>query len=80
MQMIRLVQTKFRNLTEFVINSNQVVPAQSRTRCNSYPVLARVYISYPQIAKSYKTKKANKHSISIKLKPEGAYPHLWMGL
>ena len=56
-QMIRLVQTKFQNLTEFVINSNQGVPAQNPTRGNSYPVLGGVYISYPLIPKSNATKK-----------------------
>ena len=37
-QTIGLVQTKYRNFTELVLITSQVVPVQSRTRGKSYPV------------------------------------------
>ena len=81
-QMIRLVQTKFGNLTEFVINTSQVVPAQSRTPGNSYTVLLlpsrTLFCQLNHLIPADCQDVPNKHSISIK--PEGAYSHLPMDL
>ena len=64
--MIRLVQTKFRNFTEFVMNTSQVVPAQSRTPGNSYMFFTpKSFWQLTHLIPPNCQVVPNKHSISI---------------